>query len=132
MNKANDILNGIYSILSTPNIGTGKTFTRFYKWSYPDSSTDDYFGVINTLQIPTDSAQEVDLNVNVYAKDLSKQKGIPDLATLGTMMDSVIDDLHEYNDGCFDIEYRFMQVLREEKMQRHFFNLRFNLLFISN
>ena len=132
MKTVNDVLDGVYSLLNDPGLGTGKTFSQFYKWSYPDEPNGDYFGVINTLEIPKNPVQDVEVNVNVYAKDLDLQRGIPDLKTLGIMMGSVIEDLHNYNNDCFDIEYKFMQVIREKDMQKHLFNLRFKLVFIAN
>lgn len=131
MKTVNSVIDGVYSLLTTPDIGEGKTFAHFYKWSYPDGGEDAYFGVVNTLAVPSDSIQTVDFNVNVYAKDLS-HRGIPDLNTLNTMGASVINDLHHINNDFYDIRYDFMQVIRVEELGAHMYNMRFKLLFINN
>lgn len=127
-----DVLDSVWGLLNTPNPGTGKTFTRFYRWSYPDDCQDSYFGVINALSVPTDPIQTVDVNVNLYAKDINVQRGIPDLTALNAMATSVISDMHHKNNDVYDISYQFMNVIREEVLNAHLFNLRFKLIFINN
>lgn len=127
-----DVLDSVWGLLSAPTPGTGKTFTRFYRWSYPDDCQDSYFGVINALSVPTDPIQTVDVNVNVYAKDINVQRGIPDLTALNAMATSVISDMHHKNNDVYDISYQFMNVIREEVLNAHLFNLRFKLIFINN
>lgn len=132
MKTVNNVIDSIWGILTKPNPGAGKTFTRFYKLSFPDNCSDSYFGVVNCLPVPKDSIQEVELNVNVYAKDINVQSGIADLSALNSMALAVITDLHDYNNDVFDVEYSFGGIIREEALKAHYFNLRFKLIYINN
>lgn len=132
MKTIQDVLDSVWELLSAPDPGAGKTFARFYRWSYPDDCNDSYFGVINALSVPTDPIQSVDVNVNVYAKDINIQRGIPDLSALNAMAGAVISELHHQNNDVYDISYQFMNVIREEALNAHMFNLRFKLIFINN
>lgn len=129
MKTPQNVIDAFYALVPvTPATG----FVRWYKYSYPDDIADACFGIINTLGVPADSIQEVEVNVNCYAKDLSIQKGIPDLSKLNEMAGKVITELHDYNNDVFDIEYQTGAILREKDLNCHFFNLRFKLIFINN
>jgi hypothetical protein len=95
---------------------------------------DDYnapeFTVINTLGVPADPIQEVEVNVNTYAADI--QEGIADRNKLKENANKILNHLNHFNNDVFDIEYTFGTVIREEEFKRHFFNLRFKLIFINN
>ncbi len=132
MKTINDVLDSVWGLLNKPDPGTGKTFVRFYRWSYPDDCADAYFGVINALSVGADPIQSVDVNVNVYAKDINVSRGIPDLNALNAMAATVISDMHHKNNDVYDISYQFMNVIREEVLNAHMFNLRFRLIFINN
>lgn len=101
-----------------------------FKGTYPDNYNAAAFTVINTLGVPADPIQTVEVNVNSYAKDL--QIGIPDKSTLVTMANTVIGHLHNWNNDIFDIEYTFGNIIREQESNRHYFNARFKLIFINN
>lgn len=125
MKTQKHILDAVYSLLPG---SVGDVF----KFTTPDDYESDKFTVINTLGVPVDPIQTVAVNVNCYAKDVSPSKGIPDLSTLDTMTLAVIGNLHNFNNGYFDIEYEFMNVMREQSLQMHFANLRFKLIFLNN
>lgn len=128
MKTPQDVIDAFYALLPMePKTG----FDRWYKYSYPNGIDKQYFGVINTLGVPADSIQEVEVNVNIYAKDLGTQN-IPDLSSLSQMAGSVITELHDYNNDVFDIEYTIGNIIREDDLGSHFFNLRFKLIFINN
>ncbi len=119
------VLDAIYALLPA-------TIGDVFLYTTRDGYTADKFTVVNTLGIPVDPIQTVVINVNCYAKDLNPSKGIPDLSTLDDMALAVINELHDYNNDVFDIEYEMMNVIREEALQMHFINLRFRLIFLNN
>ena len=123
MKRIDSVINAVYSILPT-------TVTPLFKYNTKDGYTAPSFYVINCLQLPKDPIQTVEFNVNCYAADV--HKGVPDVSTLATMADLVINALHDYNNDVFDIEYSFMNMIRVPEIQSHYFNLRFQLVFISN
>jgi hypothetical protein len=106
------------------------TLRPLFKHNYPDDYNEDKFAVINCLEVPTDSIQTVEVNVNCYARDI--QKGIPDHTELVTMFNYVIGRLNHFNDDVVDIEYTGGQIFREESRLWHYYNMRFKLIFISN
>ncbi len=132
MKTVSDVVDSVWDVLTKPNPGTGKTFSRFYKHAFPDDISDSFFGVVNCLPVPADSIQEVEVNVNVYAKDINIQRGIADISALNAMTISVISDLHNFNNDVFDLEYSFGGIQRETTMNAHYFNLRFKLIYINN
>jgi hypothetical protein len=123
MKTVKNVVDAVYALLPV-------TVTPLYKYSTPDDYTAASFYVVNALTIPKDPIQTVEFNVNCYAVDL--HKGVPDVTTLATMADLVINALHDYNNDVFDIEYSFMNMIRVPEIQSHYFNLRFQLVFISN
>jgi hypothetical protein len=122
MITATDAVNMIYTLLSVRPL---------FKHFHPDGY-DGNFTVINTLGVPKDPIQIVEVNVNCYAKDLDKQRGIPDLKTLNDMTGSVITDIHNYSYNGISIEFSMSNIFREESINCHFMNLRFQLLYTSN
>ena len=129
MKTPQDVINAFYTLLPMePKTG----FDRWYKYSYPNGIDKQYFGVINTLGVPADSIQTVEVNVNIYAKDLDTQRNIPDLSALSDIASDVIAETHNYNNDLFDIEYTVGNIIREPELNSHFFNLRFKLIFINN
>ena len=125
MKTQKHVMDAIYALLPA-SIGD------VYKFSTPDNYIADKFTVINTLGLPADPIQTVIINVNCYAKDLNPTKGIPDLSTLDTMTLAVINELHDYNNDEFDVEFELMNIIREQNLKMHFVNLRFRLIFINN
>ncbi len=125
MKQANDVLDMFFAkVNAIPS-------TTVFRHSYPDGYTADSFIVINTLSVPADSIQIVDVNVNCYQKNF--QNGIPDLVAMGTTADSVITAVHDYHTFNSDkvyIGFQFMNIIREEGM--HYANLRFQLIFLNN
>jgi len=108
------------------------TVTPRFKHSYPDTYEGDKFYVINSLGVPKDSIQTVEININCYAKDANIQMGIPDLSTLDTMVNSVISDLNEYHFNGVFVELQMTNLFREEKINSHYINMRFQLTYLSN
>jgi hypothetical protein len=117
------VVDQIYGLLSARPL---------FKHKHPDGITQSAFTVINTLGVPVDPIQDVEVNVNCYAKDTDTTKGVPDLATLETMQGDVINELHDYNNAEFDIELQRAVMIREETLKMHFINLRFKLTFLNN
>ncbi len=104
-----------------------------FRGGYPDGFTADKFIVINTLGVPKDSIQEVEVNVNCYAKDFTG--GIMDEVGITDMAADAIDDLHGYHwkEGSrVFIEFQSMAPLREESMGMHYMNARFKLTYLNN
>lgn len=104
-----------------------------FRRSYPDNYIAQKFIVINTLGVPRDAIQVVEVNVNCYAKDFDS--GITDESTLATMLSDVIDDLHGYHwhgNTKVYIGYQSMVVLREQSIKMHYVNARFQLTFLNN
>ena len=106
------------------------TLRPLFKGQYPDDYDAESFAVINTLGVPWDPIQTVEVNVNCYAKDI--QKGLPNYTKLIEMFNYAINQLHNYNNDAVDIEYRNGDIIREEQRQWHYYNLRFRLIFINN
>ncbi len=119
------ILDAIYPLIPA-------TVGEVYKYSTPDDHSSEKFTVINTLTVPADPIQTVQVNINCYAKDLNTTRGIPDLVTLDEMVHAVINALHDYNNDVFDLEFQFMGIIREQALKMHFANLRFRLIFLNN
>jgi hypothetical protein len=117
-----DVQDSIYLILDT--------IRPLFKGKLADDYNEDEFTVINTLGVPSDPIQTVEVNVNTYAADI--QDGVPDYTTLGTNAQEIIAKLHNFNNDEFDIEYTFGDIFREAQFKRHFFNLRFKLIYINN
>lgn len=112
-----------------------------FKHSYPDGHTQDEFTVINTVGVPADSIQTVQVNVNTYVKDHGR--GIPNLKRMNQMAQAAITALKGFHDHTTGevgqqvtdrvyIAFSNMAVLREEDMGMHFMNLRFKLTFLNN
>jgi hypothetical protein len=118
-----DCINLVYTLLSARPL---------HKHAYPDSYDAEFFTVINTLGVPADPIQTVELNVNSYAKDLDLQRGIPDLTKLNTMVTAAINELHDYHYNGIDIELTMSNILREESINCHYINLRFKIIYTSN
>ena len=132
MTTVGDVLTKIFALLPTPSLGTGKTFDRWYKYAYPDGHSAPYFGVLNTLTVPVDPIQDVDININFFAADIDTSRGIPDLSALNAAATSVVTALHNINDNEVDIEFRFMSIIRDETANRHYMNMRFVVVYINN
>ncbi len=123
MKQVKDVLDMFYNKVSP----VGTTFLH----SYPDGYSADSFIVINTLSVPADSIQTVDVNVNCYHQNY--QGSIPDIVALADTADDVITAVHGYHTFDSDkvyIGFEFMNIIREEGM--HYANLRFQLIFLNN
>ncbi len=103
-----------------------------YKHSFPDNTDQDSFTVINSLGVPADPIQTVEVNVNCYAKDADKTRGIPDLTTLNTMVASALSDLQGYHYNGIYIGLTMSNIFREEGINMHYMNLRFQVKYLSN
>ena len=127
MNKTvKDILDAVYSAL---------TIRPCYKHSFPDVVTGDTFAVVNTLGVPEDPIQVVEININVYAKDINIQQGIPNLTLLDTLSASAIANVVGYHGtGANALYINFVtgSVIREPDLQMHFQNNRFRARFLGN
>lgn len=151
MKTKTDVVNVFFKLLT----GTGTGFRH----SYPDGYSADSFTVINTLPVPHDSIQEVQVNVNCYKKDMFP--GVPDELAINSMAVEAISRLHgfkwhkeneqvvdylgavivDYNDDpvmvqtvCDKVHIQFetMDLLREQEIGMHFMNLRFTLIYLNN
>lgn len=131
MKTVSDVLDIVFPKLS----GT------VFKHSYPDNHSQDEFTVINTVDVPADSIQTVQLNVNCYVKDHGR--GIPNLVRLNQVAQAAIGSMQGFHDHTTGtgttattdrvyIGFANMAVLREEDMGMHFTNLRFELTFLNN
>lgn len=103
-----------------------------FKFKFPDGYDEDSFIVVNTLGVPMDPIQTVEVNVNCYAKDLDTQKGVPDLTTLNTMTNEIITELNEYKYNGLYIRLLMTNILREQELSSHYINIRFQVLYTSN
>ena len=122
MKLETDVLNSVYLLLTDVR--------PLFKYRYPDTNTETSFAVINTLGVPKDSVQTVEVNVNCYALDV--QDGVPSFTALTTMVNKVLAKLHNFNNDTFDVEYLGGQIFREKEYKWHYFNLRFQLIYINN
>ena len=118
-----DSLDLVYTLLSENMV---------YKQSFPDDISDDRFIVINTLGVPKDSIQIVEVNVNCYAKDANIQRGIPDLTTLNSMVGDVLSDIEDYHESGVSIDLQMTNIFREESLNCHYINMRFQLMYLTN
>jgi hypothetical protein len=118
-----DSLDLVYTLLSENTV---------YKQSFPDDADDDKFIVINTLGVPKDSIQVVEVNVNCYAKDASQEKGIPDLTTLNTMVGDVLSDIEDYHKDGVNFNLQMTNIFREKDINCHYINMRFQLTYLTN
>lgn len=119
------VLDAIYPLIPA-------TVGDVHKYKTPDDYTSNKFTVLNTLTVPADPIQTIQVNINCYAKDLNINRGIADMSTLDTMILAVVNALHNYNNDSFDIEFQFMNIIREETLKMHYANLRFRLIFLNN
>ena len=106
-----------------------------YKHSLPDVVTGDRFAVVNTLGVPEDPIQTVEINVNIYAKDINIQQGIPDITTLDTLSASAINNVVGYHGTGTDIMYiNFVTgiIIREPELNMHLQNNRFRARYLNN
>jgi hypothetical protein len=124
MKTAGYVVDQVYGLLTSVR--------PLFKHKHPDGVTLTKFAVVNTLGVPADPVQDVEINVNCYAKDIDTTRSIPDIDTIEDMTEDVIDDLHDVNKGEFDIEFVRGVIIREEKINMHFANLRFRLTFLNN
>ena len=127
MNKTvKDILDAVYDALP---------IRPCYKHSFPDVVTDDSFVVVNTLGVPEDPIQSVEVNINIYAKDINIQQGIPDLTLLDTLTASAINNVvgyHGTGEEALYINFVTGMVIREPELQMHFQNNRFRARYLGN
>ena len=127
MKTVQDVYNIFFELL--------KGSTPVFRQSYPDTQPPDEFYVINTLGVPADPIQTIEVNVNCYAKDANINSGIPDLVKLDTMTKNVIDKLHGFQVyTCNEVHIAFqrMIILREPNLNMHYNNLRFQLIYLNN
>ncbi len=104
-----------------------------FRQSYPDTHSGDEFTVINTLGVPRDSIQTIDVNVNCYKKDFPS--GIPNLVRLDAMTHAAITALsgdwwHIRNK--VHIEFMTSNIFREKELGMHYINLRFKVTYLNN
>jgi hypothetical protein len=106
-----------------------------YKHSYPDNVTDTQFAVVNTLGMPIDPIQTVEVNVNIYAKDINPQAGVPNLTLLDSLTASAIADVSGYHGTGNNIIHLSLVtsiLLRETDLQMHLTNNRFQAIYLNN
>jgi hypothetical protein len=106
-----------------------------YKHSMPDTVTGDEFAVVNTLGMPIDPIQTVEVNVNVYVKDINPQQGIPNLTRLDALTASAIAQVSGYHgtgDNIIHISLQASILLREPELQMHLMNNRFQAIYLNN
>lgn len=123
MTTVNYVVTIFYGLLS---------ITPRFKHKAPDGVTLSQFTVINTLGVPVGPIQESEVNVNCYANDIDKQKGIPDVSAMETMQTSVYNSLHNVSNAEYAIEFQRSMLFREEGTGRHYMNLRFRIMFLNN
>lgn len=124
LNKLSDYVVGrVMALLNTVNVGK-------YKHVRPSSDSPAKFIVVNAFAVGTGAMQKFVMNVNVHAKN--KSGGNPDIVSLASISQSVLDVLEDYASGDLLIDLQSTEEnIPEAQFDEHYSNLRFSLKIIN-